>query len=374
MRFCLDLSHHAWMRGDPAASAGRTLTLAEAADAGGIDAIWVTEDPEGWDAFGVLGAIAARTHRAWLGSGVATPYQRHPNLLAASLATLDRLSDGRAVLGLGRGQPEWYERTLGMERGHPLARLEESIALIRAWQAAPHRAASPADGEFGVRDWERQVHPLRPIPPILLAAAGPRALALAGRSADGVIVNALASESFLAEAIPIVKRSAAAAGRDPEAPWVVLRTAATVTDDPEPALERLKATIALINALPGMDGMIRTPGFDTAAIVAAIREKLGTERLLAEGRGFPDLRRGDLAGAKAAIPTALVADLALVGDLAAVRARLGRLAALGVTHVSVTPPADRSATGWAGLLAALRFGIGANQGDADNERSAPQES
>ncbi len=332
------------------------MALAEAADGGGIDAIWVTEDPEGWDAFGVLGAVAARTRLARLGSGVANPYLRHPNLLAASLATLDRLSDGRAVLGLGRGQPEWYERALGMERGAPLARLEETIALIRQWQAAPHRASSPPDGQFGVHDWERQVHPLRPSPPILLAAAGPNALALAGRAADGVIVNALASEAFLAEAIPAVKRAATRAGRNPDALWVVLRTAATVTDDPEPVLERMKASIALINALPGMEGMIRTPGFDTDAIVATIRERLGTERLLAAGRGFPDLRRADMAGAKAAIPTALVDDLAIVGDVPAVRARLARMAALGVTHVSVAPPDDRSPVGWATLLGALRNG------------------
>ncbi len=365
MRFCLDLSHHAWMRGDPAASAERTLAIAEAADAGGIDAVWVTEDPEGWDAFGVLGAIAARTNRAWLGTGVANPYLRHPNLLAASLATLDRLSGGRAVLGLGRGQPEWYERALGMDRGSPLVRLDETISLIRAWQAAPHRASSPPGGEFGVRDWERQVHPLQPTPPILLAAAGPKALALAGRAADGVVVNALASETYLADAIPAVKRAAAEAGRDPDALWIVLRTAVTVTADPEPVLERLKASIALINALPGMDGMIRTPGFDTDAIVAAVRERLGTERLLAEGRGFPDLRRGDLPGAKAAIPTALVAGLALVGDLPSVRARLARLAALGVTHVSVAPPPDRTASAWADLLADLRTPDSAHAAEGD---------
>jgi 5,10-methylenetetrahydromethanopterin reductase len=331
------------------------LALAEAADAGGIDAIWVTEDPEGWDAFGVLGAVAARTRLAWLGSGVVNPYLRHPNLLAASLATLDRLSHGRAVLGLGRGQPEWYERSLGMERGNPLARLEETIALIRAWQEEPHRASSPPGGEFGVRDWERQIHPLRPAPPILLAAAGPKALALAGRAASGVIVNALASEAFLAEAIPVVRDAATAAGRDPHDLWVVLRTAVSVTDDPGPALERQKSLLALVNTLPGMAGMIRVPGFDTEAVVAEVRRRLDTDRLLADGRGFPDLRRGDLAGARTAVPTELVAALAIVGDLAAVRAKLARLAALGVTHVSLAPPTgDASAVGWAGLLGALR--------------------
>ena len=139
MRFCLDLSHQPWTRAghagpsDPVAAAGRTLELARAADEGGIDAVWVTEDPEGWDAFAVMGALAVVTRRAQLGTSVTNPYLRHPNLLAASVATLDRLSGGRAILGLGRGQPEWYARALGIETGAPVSALAETIALLRQW-------------------------------------------------------------------------------------------------------------------------------------------------------------------------------------------------------------------------------------------------
>lgn len=337
--------------------------MAEAAAAAGIDAIWATEDPEGWDAFGLLGALAARTRRAMLGTGVTNPFLRHPNLLAASVATLDRLSGGRAVLGLGRGQPEWYRESLGIDADRPLAALEETIALLRAWWAAG-RAASPPGGAFAVRDWERQIGPLG-TPPILLAAAGPKALALAGRAADGAIFNAYTSESVLAEAIPAVRAEAATAGRDAAALRFVLRTPATVTADPVAALGRAKATIALVNGLPGMERLIREPGFDTEAIVAAIRRRLGTEDLLAAGRGFADLRRGDLAGAKAAVPDDLAARLAIAGDLPTVRARLAVLAELGVTHVSVSPPDDGTTAGWAALLGELRrVGVRSVGGDA----------
>jgi len=177
VRFSLDLSHHPWTRAaDPAVAASATLAVARAADEAGIDAIWVTEDPEGWDAFALLGALARETRTARLGTGVTNPYPRHPNLLASSVATLDRLSGGRAVLGLGRGQPEWYRWALGVEVGDPLAALAETIGLLRAWWAPPHRASSPAGGHFGVRGWERAVHPVGPPPPIYLAAAGPKAL------------------------------------------------------------------------------------------------------------------------------------------------------------------------------------------------------
>ena len=371
LRFCLDLSHHSWAQGDGAA-AERTLATAEAADAGGIDAIWVTEDPEGWDAFGLLGALAARTRRALLGTGVTNPFLRHPNLLAASVATLDRLSGGRAVLGLGRGQPEWYRHGLGIETGDPLAALAETIALLRAWWANG-RASSPPGGAFAVAAWERQVGPLAP-PPILLAAAGPKALALAGRLADGVVFNAYTADAFLAEAIPSVRAEAAAAGRDPASLWFVLRTPTTSTIDSAVALSRARATIALVNGLPGMGRLIREPGFDTEAIVTAVRHRLGTDDHLAAGRGFPDLRRGDLSGAKAAIPEELATRLAIAGELGHVRARLATVAALGVTHVSVATPEEATAAAWRALLDGLRGGQESKPGgmvDREPEDAAP---
>jgi 5,10-methylenetetrahydromethanopterin reductase len=231
MRYTLDLSHHPWTRDAPGGAAARTLEVARAADAGGIDAIWVSEDPEGWDAFAVLGAVAATTRSAAIGTSVTSPYPRHPNLLAASVATVDRLSGGRAVLGIGRGQPEWHRDALGVDTGDPLVALRETIDLLRAWWAPPHRASSPPEGHFRVRDWERVVHPLRERVPILLAAAGPKALDLAGTVCDGVIFNMLTAEEFLCKAIPKVRVAADAAGRNPAALAFVLRTVFVVVAD-----------------------------------------------------------------------------------------------------------------------------------------------
>src|SRR5687767_12752219 len=104
LRYCLELSHGEWTRGDPAAKVARTLERIRIADAAGFDSVWLTEDPDGWDAFALLGAVARQTERIRLGTGVTNPFLRHPNLIASSVATLDRLSAGRAFLGLGRGQ------------------------------------------------------------------------------------------------------------------------------------------------------------------------------------------------------------------------------------------------------------------------------
>ena len=357
LRFALDFSHHPWVKGDPAAPL-RTLQSASAADAAGIDAIWVSEDPEGWDAFALLGALAGVTERGLLGTSVTSHWPRNPNLLAAAVATLDQLSGGRAVLGLGRGQVEWHRDVLGVDTGHPLAALRETITLLRAWWEPPHVAASPPGGHFHVRDWERSIAPFHP-PPIYLAAAGPQTLALAGELADGVIFNVLTSEQAMRDAISQVKHAAITAGRDPNALTFVLRTEiALVADDATQrrALTRAKSLFALLAGFPGMGRLYQVPGYDTDALITAIRAEMRTEEVLASGGGFPTLRRtGDLAAARAAIPDDFIRALALVGTIADLAPRLATLRDLGVTCVSVTPPNDpASTTAWMELLGALR--------------------
>jgi alkanesulfonate monooxygenase SsuD/methylene tetrahydromethanopterin reductase-like flavin-dependent oxidoreductase (luciferase family) len=359
MRFTLDFSHHPWTRDRHSAAAARTLNVARAADAGGIDAIWVSEDPEGWDAFALLGAIAAVTASAALGTSVTSPYPRHPNLLAAAVATLDQLSTSRAVLGLGRGQPEWHRDALGVETGEPLQVLRETIALLRAWWEPPHQASSPADAHFQVRNWERVIHPRQERVPILLAAAGPKALTLAGEVCDGAIFNLLTSDDALREAIPRVRAVAAEAGRDAAALIFPLRTTVHLVDTPgaeRKALDRSKNLLALVATLPGMDRLVRTEGFDVPSLLDRVRAAMHTDETLAAGGGFPALRRGgDLAAARALIPDKLIHQLGIIGPLPTVRARLRRLEGLGVTHVGVAPPrAAASAEAWGRLLRDLR--------------------
>ena len=357
LQLAFDLSHHAWATGDQTAPA-QTLQSAHAADEAGIDAIWASEDPEGWDAFALLGALATVTTHCQLGTSVTSPWPRNPNLLAASVATLDQISGGRAVLGLGRGQVEWHRDALGVQTGSPLTALRETITLLRSWWQPPHRASSPPDSHFHIGDWERSTGPLH-LPPIYVAAAGPHTLGLAGELADGVIFNVLTSESALRQSIPLVRKAALAAGRDPDALAVILRTEVTVTGDDvseRKALSRARSVFALLAALPGMSRLYQVPGHDTAAIISRVRAAMHTEEVLASGGGFPALRRaGDLATARAAIPDAYIRSLALVGSIEDLAPRLAVLRDLGVTCVSVAPPADAgSLAAWQQTLTRLR--------------------
>lgn len=353
MKFCLDLSHHPWTREPDARRAAEvTLDAIQIADAAGLDSVWLSEDPDGWDAFAVLGAAAIRTEQVRLGTGVTNPYLRHPNLLAMSVATLDRLSGGRAFLGLGRGQPEWYEKALGIETGSPLAALADTFDMLRQWWHSPHTAS--IEGHFQVNAWQRSIGPVQEQVPIYLAAVGPKALRLAAERADGLLIADFASVDYLRRLIPEMRRHIAAAGRDPERFSFFARAMANVSDDPEPELERLKSRLALVNALPGMARQIEVPGFDVEGIMAEVRKVMHTDEVLARGGAFNDIRKvADFAAARRLIPTELVAAVALIGSASEVRHRLAELAEIGVTHAFVGPPGRRDAAQYAAMLAEI---------------------
>lgn len=353
MRISIEVTAHRWSAPDVVPETSRrALDAIVAADLAGFDRVWASEDPDNWDAIAILSAGAALTDRIELATGVVNPLYRHPALMAASMATLDRLSQGRAVLGLGRGQTEWYERSLGIPADRPVGRLEEAIDLLRQWWSDGHRASS--HGPISVNGWERQFGPAHRIP-ILLAAAGPRAVAIAGKYADGVIFNELTSTQVMTGIIADARAAARSAGRDPATLQFVARPGVVITDNPASAIARKKRGIALINTLPGMDTLIDTPDFDVPAILDRARKAMKTASILDNGGAFIDMRReGDLDAAARAIPDDLVMELAAIGDLDHARRRIARLQETGITEIVIMradlPDQDR----WGGIVSSLR--------------------
>ena len=342
LKFSLDAGPGAWVSAQDAkdadrlrAAVSRSIEVAQIADQAGIDSLFALEDPDGWDAFSVLGAMARVTERIRLGTGVTNPYYRHPSLMAASLSTLDLLSDGRAFLGLGRGQSEWYASGMGMPYGKPVAKLIETIDLLRQWFQPPFSAKSPDDAtEFGVNDWRRVIHPMQSHLPIYLAAVGPRALKVAARHADGLIFNDLTSRTFMRETVQAVRAEAEANGRDPDSLHFYARSVVTLTDDPEALYVKRKDTIAIIHALPGMEPLLKSQCFDIDQIIADVRQVMRTNEILERGGGFPDLREGgDLDAARRLIPNELMAELIVAGSADDIRQRLCEFQDIGITHV-----------------------------------------
>jgi probable F420-dependent oxidoreductase len=190
----------------------------------GFDSIWVYDHLlhrfEGhptvgfWEAWTMLTAVAASTTRAKLGTTVLCAGFRNPALLAKMAETLDEVSGGRLILGLGAGWHEPEFDAFGMPFDHRVSRLEEALQIIRPllqdgkvdFRGTYHRA------EF----CELRPHgPRESGVPILVAAFAPRMLRLTARYADQWTADWLGPESKVKEEIGKVHAACEAEGRDP---------------------------------------------------------------------------------------------------------------------------------------------------------------
>ena len=123
----------------------------------GYESLWMTERSGHEEAFATLGYAAASTSRLRLGLGVANAYSRHPVLLAMAGATLDRLSGGRFILGLGASDRDVIEGKLGIPHERPIAELERAVRSLRALFAG--QTVQDEAGRSKIRGVRLGVHP-----------------------------------------------------------------------------------------------------------------------------------------------------------------------------------------------------------------------
>ena len=184
------------------------------AEDAGFDSLWVTERYFHEETFSMLGYLAAKTDHIRLGVGVVNPYTRSPALLGMGAATIDRLSGGRLMLGLGRSDVEVIEGRMGMDYSAPLARLRGTVGALRSMWSG-ERVSSEYAG-VRLRDVGLALRPLQDRLPIYMAAIGPRALRLAGEVADGALSECVRSGRVRAMGCAAeVRRAASEVGRDP---------------------------------------------------------------------------------------------------------------------------------------------------------------
>jgi 5,10-methylenetetrahydromethanopterin reductase len=183
--------------------------VAQAAELAGFSAVFVAEGHG--DALALCHPVAAATRHARVGTAITNAALRPPVLAAKTAAQLDHASDGRFILGLGTANSIMNAR-FGLEPFAPLAMIEEYTGVVRAVLAG--RPAGYEGRVFRTGMVPLDSPPLRAGLPVYLAALGPRMLQLAGRIADGVILN-LMSPAQAGEAARVVRASARAAGRDP---------------------------------------------------------------------------------------------------------------------------------------------------------------
>ena len=180
----------------------RCVTLAAAAETNGFSSVWFAENPMERGVMAAMAACAVATHRVELGVGVWNPYLRHPAQIAMEIGALDELSGGRASLGLGSGLAAPIKR-LGIDNSRPLGAMRDAFAIVRGLLAG--NSVTYKGTVFSVEDAKLSYTPLRPDLPLLMAARGPRALALCGKVADGLMISNMCPPGFAAYAASIAR-------------------------------------------------------------------------------------------------------------------------------------------------------------------------
>ena len=324
MKLGLQLGY--WGAGPPA-DAGDLVREAERA---GFDAVFAAES-WGSDAFTPLAWWGAATSRVRLGTSVAQLSARTPTACAMHALTLDHLSGGRAILGLGVSGPQVVEGWYGAPFAKPLARTREYVSIIRQVlaRAAPVTNAGehyplPYRGSTLGKPLRPIVHPLRADLPIWLGAEGPRNVALAGEIADGWLAiyysPRLAAEYNAWLATGFDRR-----GGRPEGFEMAASAQVVITDDPAAELERLRPVIALYAG-----GM----GAATMNFHAEVFARMGYGAVVEEiGRLFRAGRKEDAARA---VPDELIGDIAIIGSKTEVRDRIRAWERAGVTMLLVS--------------------------------------
>jgi 5,10-methylenetetrahydromethanopterin reductase len=309
MRFGLRLIQ--WL-GEPR----RLLELGSLAEQEGFDEVWFPHDPFMLHTWALASALAARTERIAIGSVGTNPYTTDPSEIATFFATLDLLSGGRAKLGLGLHTDEMVGWT-GHDATDRLERTAAAVEIVR------RLLRGETVMNLGPYRWSEQCflrfEPLRPDPPVYVAAYGQRYLQLSGEIGDGSLPMITPPESAGTMAAQI-RTGAMCAGRDPDSVEIAGCAWLSVSESASEAGAILRPMIAYF-----------APHLEEHALaeIGLARADLEPLKRLVEA--------GELTAAAAAVTDPMLR-LAIVGTPDAVIEQIERLAAAGITHVNLGGP------------------------------------
>lgn len=320
-RLPLGLALNLW---DRMTSWDEAVEIARAADALGYGCV-VLPESFGRDGVTLCDRLLAATTRIDVCLGIANVFSRTPALLAATAATLDELSGGRFVLGLGASTPNLVEGWHGLRYERPLRRMRETIEIAhRVWA----RDRSPYEGRiFRTGGVKLGFQPVRERVPIWMGALLEKSLELCGELADGWMPTLLPIEC-IAKGREAIARGAARAGRDPTQVTVAPTVQLLVHDDPTAVLPMLKFAAAIYY------GPANSPYARAAAPLGYAEDVERVGAAYAEG--------GSKAAAEAT-SDALARSLGVLGPLQDCREQLDGLLAGGADRVLVGMPAGTRA-------------------------------
>ena len=312
-------------------TASEQLSIVQEAERLGYESVW-TAEAYGSDAATVLAWLAAGTERIGLGAGIFQIPGRSAAMTAMTAATIDQLSGGRMLLGIGTSGPQVSEGWHGVRFGRQLQRTREYVDVVRMALARERVEYHGETLELPLPDGPGKalkltIGTVQERIPVYLAAIGPKNTALAGEIADGWLPT-LFSPEHVAEFSPLLEEGAARAGRSLNGFDIAPTVNVFITDDLESARDAMRPYLALYVGGMGSrkqnfyNEVVRRYGFEDAA-----RE---VQDLYLEGR------KEDAA---AALPGELIDTLTLCGPRDRVRERLAVFRDAGVGTLVVSPMA-----------------------------------
>jgi F420-dependent oxidoreductase-like protein len=334
----LGLNTGYWPSGPGGPPQGIDDTIAEA-ERLGFDSIW-TAEAYGSDGLTPLAWWGSRTQSVRLGTAITQMSARQPAATAMAAMTMDHLSGGRFVLGLGVSGPQVVEGWYGMPFAKPLARTREYVGILRDIWA--RRGPVTAEGEhyrlpYAGKDatglgkpLKASIHPLREDIPIFLGAEGPKNIALAGELCDGWLAMLFSPghEDFYRDALSagFAREGARRSFEDFE---VVATVPLLICDDVEAAADHLRPFYALYFGGMGAKGK---------NFHANVAIRMGYEDMVDEVQEL--FLSGKKAEAGAAIPTSLIEELSLIGPPEKIRDDLERWRESLVTTLLISGDRD----------------------------------
>jgi 5,10-methylenetetrahydromethanopterin reductase len=294
---------------------GEFRSMVERIDALGFSNLWLTDSSlHARNSYAYLTLAALTSPRLMLGTAVTNPLTRHPAITAVATATVDEISDGRMILGIGAGDRPLL--ALGM-RPARLATMRATIGAIRElWSGADVTVEDPG---FELHDAHLRFGARADIP-VYVSASGPKTLELAGEIADGVILLVGLFPEGLAWALEHVDRGAAKAGRP--RPHVAVFAYGSIDDDAAAALASARSIAAWFpQTAPVICELAGLP----SSLIDQVRERYA-------GGEFQEAEE-----AARLLPDGFVRRVALAGDAAQARERIEAVAAAGADSIHVFP-------------------------------------
>jgi 5,10-methylenetetrahydromethanopterin reductase len=352
----------------------RIGAVAGAAEQAGFTAVFVAEGHG--DALGLCHPVIAATSRVRVGTAITNAALRPPVLAAKTAAQLDQAAGGRFILGLGVANTIMNTR-YGIAPFAPLPMIEEYVAVIRTVLTQ----APGYDGQlFRTGAVPLDSPPVRADLPVYLAALGPRMLALAGRIADGVILN-LMTPALAGQAASQVRAAAQAAGRDPASVEIACVLHCCLSDDEAAAASAAREMVlryVLHPAAPRLFGEARDVGSDAGGDVNSdaggdVSGGAGGDVSSGAGGGV-DLRgvrelvlAGDRAGAAARVPQQVADGFVARGGATQCAARLAQYRAAGVDLPILFPIPVAGDWGYERTIAAMSSAAGTTEPNGRRE-------